>query len=174
MLFLKKPYEVKVVFCSLLCYYYFLSAVTKMKHLFSGMYEYHTKSVTLDLSSFVPTQFSSTEKAVCLLRILQDKGKTIVIVTELATNQGLSVTNAAEVLASKIVEQFHLDPTTTRFIEHYGKESYGYEDERAVADVFDEVTFVWNGMLAMSPTWKRADGKEMKKLLKKNKQKVVN
>jgi hypothetical protein len=120
-----------------------------MKELFSGMYEYQTDSTILDVSGFSTNQFLSSEKAVCHLRIFQDKSTSIVIATELDTNPGMSITNAAEVLAEKIVTQFHLDPKHTRFIEHYGQESYEFEKDRERADTFDEVFFSWNGMTAL-------------------------
>lgn len=145
-----------------------------MKELFNGIYEYQTEHAIFELSNFSSTRMSATEKAVCHLRIFQDKTKTFVIVTELVTNPGMSVTNAAEVIASKVVNQFHLNPETTRFIEHYGQESYEYTGGRKRVDVFDDVTFTWNGTNASSPKWKPANGTEIQKILKSNKRKKVN
>jgi hypothetical protein len=145
-----------------------------MKELFSGIYEYQTESSIFDGSNFTRLPMTSTEKANCFLRILQDRTTSIVIATELATNPGMSITNAAEVLASKVIKQFHLNPKTTRFIEHYGKASYDSEEGRKRADTFDEVTFLWTGTVAMQPKWKPLDAKEMKNLLKNSKRKPVN
>ena len=145
-----------------------------MKELFSGMYAYQTESAIFDLSNFATPQMTSTENAVCHLRIIQNRTATFVIATELATNPGMSITNAAEVLASKIAKQFHLNPKTTRFIEHYGQESYDYEEGRKRADTYDEVTFTWNGTGATHPVWKPAEAKEIQQLLKKSKRKIVN
>ncbi len=117
---------------------------------------------------------TSTENAVCHLRIIQNKTATIVIATELATNPGMSITNAAEVLASKIVKQFHLNPKTTRFIEHYGKESYDHDAGRKRADTYDEVMFTWNGTGATHPVWKPVEAGEMKKLLRTSRRKTLN
>lgn len=143
-----------------------------MKELFSGMYTYQTESAILDLSGNATSQFTTTENAVCYLRIFQDKATSLVIATELNTNPGMSITNAAEVLASKIVNQFQLNPHTTRFIEHYGQESYEPEEGRERADTFDEVTFFWHGKNAIYPEWKPADAKEIGKLLKESQRKV--
>ncbi len=145
-----------------------------MKELFSGIYEYQTESSIFDLSNFTTPHMTSTENAVCHLRILQNRTTTIVIATELATNPGMSITNAAEVLASKIVKQFHLDPKNTRFIEHYGQESYDYEKGRERADTYDVITFTWKDTTALQPVWRPADAKEMQKLLKQSKRKTVN
>ena len=145
-----------------------------MKELFSGMYAYQTESAIFDLSNFATPQMTSTENAVCHLRIIQNRTATIVIATELATNPGMSITNAVEVLASKIVKQFHLNPKTTRFIEHYGQESYDYEEGRKRADTYDEVTFTWNGTGATQPVWKPVEAGEMRKLSKKSRRKTVN
>ncbi len=145
-----------------------------MKELFSGIYDFQTESSIVDLSNFTTPPMTSTDNAICHLRILQDKTTTVVIATELATNPGMSITNAAEVLASKIIRQFHLNPKTTRFIEHYGQESYDYEEGRKRADTYDEVAFSWNGSVATQPKWKPADAKEMKNMLQNSTRKTVN
>jgi hypothetical protein len=144
-----------------------------MKELFSGIYEFQTESSIFDLSNFTTPHMTSTEKANCHLQILQDKTTTIVIATELATNPGMSITNAAEVLASKVVRQFHLDPKTTRFIEHYGQESYDHEEGRKRADTFDEITFSWNGTVATEPKWKPIKAEEATKLANKTAAKAM-
>ena len=145
-----------------------------MKEVFSGIYEFQTESSIFDLSNFTKLPMTSTDSAVCHLRILQNRSTSTVIATELATNPGMSITNAAEMLASKIIQQFRLNPKRTRFIEHYGQESYDSEEGRKRADTFDEVTFSWNGTVAMQPKWKPAEAKEIKNLLKNSKRKTVN
>lgn len=144
-----------------------------MKELFNGIYTYQTESTIIELFATSTNQSTAAEDAVCHLRIFQDKTGTIIIVTELATNPGLSITNAAEILASKIVKQFHLNPHTTRFIEHYGQESYELEEGRERADTFDEVIFSWQGKQAMDPEWRPVHTEEITNLLTVTKRKAA-
>ena len=45
--------------------------------------------------------------------------KNLVIVTEIPENEGTSVTNVAEQLATQICEKFKIDPSKLIWIEHY-------------------------------------------------------
>jgi hypothetical protein len=137
------------------------------------IYTYQTESTIIALSATSTNQSTATENAVCHLRIFQDKTATIIIMTELATNPGMSITNAAEGLTSKIVKQFHLNPQTTRFIEHYGQESYELEEGRDHVDTFDEVTFSWQGKHATNPEWRPAHTEEITNLLTATKRKAA-
>jgi hypothetical protein len=63
-------------------------------------------------------------------------GRLVAIATERSDNPGTSVTNAAELLASQVCDQFRIDPDPLVWIEHYG---YGTSlfPERG----YDRVTF---------------------------------
>lgn len=90
----------------------------------------------------------------CRVRIYErvDGGFTV-LATELADNRGMSITNAAEALASQLLALFQLDPATTRWIEHYTADSYR---EGAHKPSFDEVTFTWPAnRQAHSPQWQQ-------------------
>jgi hypothetical protein len=58
--------------------------------------------------------------------------------------EGLSVTNASELLATAIVDREDLSPTRCKFFEWYPE----YEGE------VHEVSYRWNGAEAFSPSWK--------------------
>ena len=45
--------------------------------------------------------------------------KNLVIVTEMPENEGTSITNMAEHLATQVCQEFDIDPKTLIWIEHY-------------------------------------------------------
>jgi hypothetical protein len=61
-------------------------------------------------------------KAHCWLRIFDgDPDRpTVVIATELRTNTGTSITNAAETLAAAVCRRHRIDPDSLLWVEHYG------------------------------------------------------
>ncbi len=73
----------------------------------------------------------------CGLHVEQlDDGRTLVICTERPDNPGTSVTNAAEIIASRVASQLALDPAKLIWIEHYPPSKLHGESED-----FDLVTF---------------------------------
>ncbi len=103
-----------------------------------------------------------SERGLCSLRILQKGKRTMVIATEIPVNPGKSVTNAAEDIATQVVQQFHLDPMKTKFIECYNKESF---EGTRFAEMYDEVTFTWQEKQASNPQWRRLEPHEIAELL---------
>jgi hypothetical protein len=90
----------------------------------------------------------------CRLRIYTQDGRHAVVLTEIAENQGMSITNAAEDLATEIRLVYGLNPSTTAWIEHYTPDSYRERSGRA--ETFDLVTFTWdNAGAARYPKWRR-------------------
>lgn len=137
------------------------------KEKLSQVFHYQTTSTVYGLFSEVPDMsdqsFMSSsqvsEKGLCQLRILQDGERTTVIATEIAMNTGKSVTNAAEAIATQAARTFRLDPTKTRFIEHYSKESF---EGRNGTEVWDEVVFQWSETEeAHTPRWRRLQPQEI-------------
>ena len=86
--------------------------------------------------------------ALCTVSIYVHRGHSCVMLTERSDNPGMSVTNAAEQLATELVQHYHLDPTKTRWIEHYPA-LYG------APETFDALSFTWHGKIARTPTWRR-------------------
>lgn len=96
----------------------------------------------------------------CRLRIFQGLSATVVVMSE--TGDGMSVTNAAEQIATTAVERYHLNPDQTVFIEHYPTSQTG--DDK---DTYDKVVFEATpkkcpcptvgdpptGMILISPEW---------------------
>lgn len=72
----------------------------------------------------------------CQLELIPlSDGRMVVIATEVEDNPGTSITNVAEYLASFVCGQFHVEPGTLVWIEHYG---YGTTSRDRT---FDLVTF---------------------------------
>jgi len=76
----------------------------------------------------------------------------VVMLTELPDNPGVSVTNAYEYIATKIVQQESLSPFRIIWIEHYPPQKYCREE------TFDLVTLEWDEGLsgrwtASHPDW---------------------
>src|SRR6266702_445858 len=113
--------------------------------------------------AIIPSPLAS-ELGLCHLRVLQREQETIVIATELAVNPGKSVTNAAEAIASQVIQQFQLDPTSTRFLEVYTIGSYEGSDTKGI---FDEVTFTWRERQAFHPRWRKLQHHEMAELTRR-------
>lgn len=75
----------------------------------------------------------------CRIRIFDGveeyAGKTIVIATDI--NEGNSVTNEGENIATLVCRQENIDHKDLVFVEHYGK-------GKGMAETYDLVTFDWN------------------------------
>ena len=72
----------------------------------------------------------------CRLRIYEHEPHTVVLLTELPDNPGISVTNWAAELATEIAAQYKLDLGRTLWIEHYP--AAGEHPEH-----FDRIRFDW-------------------------------
>lgn len=74
----------------------------------------------------------------CLVKIISDQDDHLICFED--TNEGTSVTNASEQLATEIVNQYKLNPNKCRFFETYSQ--YDYED-------FDEIQYDWVKKIGM-------------------------
>jgi hypothetical protein len=104
----------------------------------------------------------------CQLRVLTDGQAAIVVATELDSNEGTSVTNAYERIASKVVREFGLNPQRTRFYDHYTAHSTSREasaHQTNEKETYAEVTLSWEGHEATDPKWRPVQGRELSALL---------
>ena len=99
----------------------------------------------------------------CRLRIYDNDAGAVVILSELADNTGISVTNAAEELATEIARLHRLTPDTTTWIEHYDRNSYRHADD--MQETFDDITFTWRNGAAHAPQWTRLTATELLAIL---------
>ncbi|GAB3715788.1 hypothetical protein GCM10027592_56500 [Spirosoma flavus] len=72
----------------------------------------------------------------------------LVVVSE--TGEGMSVTNAAETIATEVVKRFGLDPKRMLFVEHYSEE----QRPMPYGESYDLVTFTWDKYGARNPEWR--------------------
>ena len=106
-----------------------------------------------------------TDDGFCRLRIYGANVGTVIVLSELAENLGVSVTNASAALATEIARIYDLDPDTTFWIEHYGAFSYKGGD---CDETFDLVTFTWRNRTASNAEWQRLNSDQLHKLLRES------
>lgn len=80
------------------------------------------------------------------VRIFSDDGENFILFEDI--NDGTSVTNASEQLASEIVEREGFNPGDCRFFETYSQYNY---------DSIDEIEYTWKGNVARQPRWKPSE-----------------
>jgi len=73
----------------------------------------------------------------------------IPLVVASETGEGMSVTNAADVIATAVVHRHDLDPRRLIYVEHYSEE----QRPLPFGECYSLVTFTWNGKQAKSPAW---------------------
>ena len=81
---------------------------------------------------------------------------TLVVVTELDDNPGMSVTNAAEHLASQFCARKGISPNRLLWIEHYPAKGEG---RRTIRESWDFVSFGWDWSRGVfgEPEWRPTD-----------------
>jgi hypothetical protein len=93
----------------------------------------------------------------CLVKISSDNDKHLILFEDI--NEGTSVTNASEQIASEIVNKMSYDPDNCRFFETYAQYNY---------DTFDEILYRWtfdnHEFIAAKPNWIPGD-KDIEKIL---------
>jgi hypothetical protein len=88
------------------------------------------------------------QESLCHVKILSNEDRTVVVITEAPQNKGMSITNAAEEIATKIVKEFKLPLEKTTWIEHYV-----HSDVFDGEETYDQIVFIWNNKKAASPRW---------------------
>lgn len=93
----------------------------------------------------------------CLVTIYRNIS--LVIASE--TGEGMSVTNAAETIATEVVRRYNIDPARMLFIEHYPES----QRPKPYGETFDLVTFTWDGLTARNPDWRSLTVLEFKQIM---------
>lgn len=83
----------------------------------------------------------------------------LVVVSE--TGEGVSVTNASEMIATQVVNQYGLDPKRMLFVEHYPESQRPNPYEES----YDLVMFIWGKGGAYCPTWRHMPSAEFNEIL---------
>ena len=99
----------------------------------------------------------------CRVRVYErNNGSHIVLLTELNSNSGESITSACDRIATALVETKKLRPTTTRWIQH--EPPY-----QGVPEVFDELRFDWkDDNIASDPKWQRLTDGQVEAMIGEN------
>ena len=99
----------------------------------------------------------------CRVRIYKRKNGThTVLLTELNSNVGESITSACERIATDLAETKRLNPKTTRWIQHEPP-----QDDQP--QVFDELQFTWDSNnSAHDPQWQSLDDEQAETLTGNN------
>ena len=94
----------------------------------------------------------------------------LVIVTEADDNQGTSITNMAEHLATRVCHQFQIDPLKLVWIEHYRERGHEWM-HKPITESWDFVTFQQiaeaedGAPRLMKPIWSRITPDKVKELI---------
>lgn len=94
----------------------------------------------------------------------------LVIVTEADDNQGTSITNIAEHLATRVCHQFQIDPLKLVWIEHYPERGHEWM-HKPITKSWDFVTFQQiaeaddGASRLMKPIWNRITPDKVKELI---------
>lgn len=95
----------------------------------------------------------------CRVRIYaRNRGAHTVLLTELGTNAGESISSACDRIATDLAAKKGLNPKTTRWIQ----QELAHDEQ---AEVFDEVHFTWDSdATAGAPQWVRLDDEQVEML----------
>ena len=94
----------------------------------------------------------------------------LVIVTEAEDNEGTSITNMAEHLATRVCHQYQIDPLKLIWIEHYRERGHEWM-HKPITESWDFVTFQQiaeaedGASRLMKPIWNRITPDKVKELI---------
>ena len=92
----------------------------------------------------------------------------IVILTQIAENQGKSITNAFERIATEIVRQKRLNPHRVLWIEHYPDRNKGGGKNSILDESYSLVSLDWVALkIARAPGWNHITREWLEQLLGK-------
>ena len=116
----------------------------------------NANAATISYSIHYPYEGYHGSSAFCQLIVATiPPGTSLVVLTEHPENAGTSVTNRSEYLATKVCQQFGLDPQTCLFLEHYPQEHYPQSQGRGtLPESWSLVTYNWDDGTARRPDWR--------------------
>lgn len=121
-----------------------------------------------DFAHWYSGYHGNEKNAVCQVRIYHVKKQRIVILTQLPENEGLSVTNGVEKIATE-VQQIYSLRSDTIWLEHYLDDCAYYElsDPRDQGEHFSIVSFELSNGNFSRPRWKRLSIEDALRLIGK-------
>lgn len=98
----------------------------------------------------------------CDLEVIRGGMTTLVICTELEDNPGTSVTNAAELIATRLCQEDQtINPEGLIWVEHYPERSAG-RWQKPFPETWDMVTFTYrDGRTLRRPAWHHSTAEEV-------------
>lgn len=66
----------------------------------------------------------------------------------------VSIRSCAGHIATRVTQQFQIDPGRMFFVEYYPRQTYGPNQEHIIAERFDAVDFQWHSGKALHPKWR--------------------
>ncbi len=104
--------------------------------------------------------------AACRLRVYQITPElNVVLASELANNEGPSVTNSFEVIATEACREYDLKPGTCIFVEHYDYRGAPHYVNPLGEETFDFVDLTWRADRAESPKWRHGTKEQVCNLI---------
>jgi hypothetical protein len=77
----------------------------------------------------------------------------IVVATDMPGSP-MSVRSCVSHIATRIAQDFDIDPQRMLFVEYYPQTYYGQDAEKCIPERFDAVDFTWHGDKAMHARWR--------------------
>jgi hypothetical protein len=78
----------------------------------------------------------------------------IVVVSDLPDSK-MTIRSCAGHIATKVTQEFNIDPDRMMWIEFYPKVTYGASGERTIPEQYVAVDFMWYKDKAINPRWRQ-------------------
>ena len=94
--------------------------------------------------------------------------KSIIAVVSDIPNSKMSVKSCTSHVATKVAEEFNIDPQRMLWVEYYPESKYGVEGEHTIPEKLEAVEFTWFDGKAIKPKWRELEPplrEEIKKLV---------
>ena len=77
----------------------------------------------------------------------------IVVVSDV-TDSTMSVRSCAGHIATKVTQEFNINPYRMLYIEYYSAKTYGEQNEHLIPERYEAVEFTWKDAKALHPKWR--------------------
>lgn len=77
----------------------------------------------------------------------------IVVVSDTAGSK-MSIKTCSGHIATKITQEFDIDPSRMLYVEYYPAIIYGEKDEKLIPERYDAIEFTWHEDKAIKPKWR--------------------
>jgi hypothetical protein len=78
----------------------------------------------------------------------------IVVVSDLPDSK-MTIRSCAGHIATKVTQEFNIDPDRMMWVEFYPKVTYGAFEERTIPEQYVAVDFMWYKEKAINPRWRQ-------------------